>query len=807
MKAEEGHLDLAADNGAVSNEVKSRLTSRDKAPTTKAASSRWVAWDALSTTLGQPFDNTNIPLSKLEQMRRDPMIAFGLMFCKVPLVRSQWVIKCERADIAAFIDAELRKVWGRLVLSLCNDMDYGFSPVVKRFTYDRPETMYIDKTGGKPEEKKAWDKDIDAIVWKPFFPLDPRKSEPAWNKAGEFAGINYRDIKGPTPKVSGLPADVPLDYALWATNEKDSVFGSIWGYPRTGYAYRFWWSYWYKFALSDRAFERFADPALLVYHPQSGIDPETGQPVDYQDKALDIGTSARSGDTVAVPNSMVMGLDDRSSNMREWEIKPLEGDPKFDALNQAFEYLDVQKLRALMVPEQALIEGKGGTSSRNVAATFGAAFQESMSVKMAEITDQVNRYVIPQLKDLNFGADAPRAELVAKGFDQEDIETMREIVRLVGQVSPQELNADIPAILDRLGVPRKTFEEVQRQLEEAARIAQETLPPPTSQEDIGEGAPVNEQGLYETPQEVIWLSELPKTRQYSDPEIMREADFIRALWQDELRRMYAHFADYVERGLPPLLLSEDAIMLATNPGKTLVARWRYSLAGAKDAMEGAFYRVMQRAAGRELQSFGLTQFNFSMDNQDVRDWMAKRGAFLIRKVASTVRQEMRDFLTDRLKEEKDPVDIAKDIRAHFSQFPDWKADRIARTEIRDAYNAATLLGYKSANVQMVQAYDGGGGITGETDAECLARNGQIFTLNDAMQEDEHPNGTLGWRPVWPGNFSAQVVPQAELPEEGAISYWEESTGTLYMAEGLGAEERQEILLKLGDELCKGGDDG
>lgn len=1202
-----GHLDLAQrrDGGPVDAAMRAMLL-RDKAPTTREASTKWVEWSLLKGVLGQPFDNTSIPLSKLEQMRRDPMIAFGLMFCKVPLVRARWFIRCADPAKAAFIDGELRKVWGRYVLALCNDMDYGYSPVVKRFDLDRPQHTYIETGEDGEQERLAWDKGVDAIVWKPFVPLNPSWASAAFTKQGEFNGIHYRKSSHRGFDFSaGDRPEIPLEKALWSTNEKDTVFGNLYGYPRTGYAYRYWWSYWYRWALADRAFERFADPAIVVYHPPQPIDDETGEEVDFSTLAIGAGEDVRSGDTVALPNSMVLGTDGQGKGIREWEITQQESKANFDALDQSFEYLDVQKLRALMIPEQSLVEGKGGcvaagtpiaaprdhqmypdgvpieqmrkgqllwsmnedtgrfelarvkdvwctqrgarvmrvtfddgssvratadhpfmlrdgswrmlvelrpgdslmplnyvrdsvvnnrkrehdfepwvmvdpdrpwrltaeyhavgehlsydgslgkidvhhrdrrhanscesnleklhavmhgkehghdwtserrttlsesvkawwrdnrelpsgvasleglrrgaefrkrmagtgalavsdetraklgpvrtelhvllgcqpalqalhrpatldrelswttrdpssytfkmkgcarcqaeftprssrnvycadcvppertpylgrikrprvyaekrcvhcdmtfaprsgnqkqcdeclftgavnhtvvsieddgvadvwdihvdgpehlrnfvaggvvvhnTSSRNVAATFGEAFQESMAVKMAEIIDQTNRFVIPQLGDLNYGADSPRAELEVKGFDPVDVETMREVVRLVGQTDPTALGADLRAILEFLGIPQLSVEEISKQLRRAQEAAADRLPPPTDG-DV-EQAGVTEEGLYYRPRESITLdlAQLPPSRQFEDPTIISHADELKGVWEDEIAAMYEGFAQYLERMGDELKLSEADEQLPPEAlAKRLVERWRHGVkrtAMATGKSVGIIGKIVARAAERELRQYSLSGDNFSMDNPDVRSWIDQQGARLVRSVGGTVRRDLRTFLKNELAKNKDPRQIARAIRSHFREFPGWKSDRVARTETRDAYNGASLLGYRAANVSLVQAFDAAGGFSGETDPECLERNGKVFTIDEAMREDEHPNGTLGWRPILDVNFSVESVPQSVLmtnEDENVVSRWDPQTSTLLLAEGLGDEDRRAALLAIGERLSR-----
>lgn len=468
------------DAGPPETDARARLRRRlakDKSPSTRDNTTRFARWELMADHLGQPFDSTKIPLSKMEQMRRDPMIAFALQFVKVPLVRSTWYIKCEDPRIASFVDNALRRIYSKFIMQYCGALDFGFQSIVKRFEQDDPTWTYIDSTDPEAGKKPAWDTGVKAVLWKPFTTLSPYYSWPAWTEDGEFNGIYYNK-NNPFPQGAQIfkierPPDVPLDWALWATNEKDSVFGSLYGYPRSGYAYRYWWSYWYRFALSDRAFERFADPALIVYHPLGeGLD-ASGQEIDIRSAALDVGEQARSGATVAMPSTVVTSLDERTTNVREWEIRPMEANVNFAAFTETFEYLDVQKLRSIMVPEQALVEGKGGTSSRNVAATFGDFFVESQSVLKAEIDDVINRWMIPQLVEVNFGPEAPDATLVSTGFDPRDVETMRVVAQVIGKADPSKLQVDERELMRNLGVPLKDPDKVAEELKQAAEQAKQ----------------------------------------------------------------------------------------------------------------------------------------------------------------------------------------------------------------------------------------------------------------------------------------------------------------------------------------------
>jgi len=466
-------IDSIKSNASVERQKKlaARLAQDRKFVTTQTQSESWVQWGDMAEWLGQPFNVTKIPLNKLEQMRRDPILAFGLLFCKVPLVRAHWHIESTDPQRAAFIDYALRRIYGRFILAWANCFDYGFSPIIKRFEYIQPDWTYIDPETN--EDKEVWpDKNVKALVWKPFTPLNPRYARPKFNSKGEFVGIDF--IPGFSSFSSfsfgggtGRPANVPLDWALWATNEKDSEFGSLFGYPRIGYAYRFWWSYWYKFGLSDRAFEKWGDPPVMVFYPTEDVFDIEGNPVDLGTEALNLAEQLRSGANAAIPGDTVRNAaDERATSLRRWAVEQLKSEANFNALNEAFEYLDIQKLRSILIPEQALVEGGGGTSSRNVAKEMGDIFFESQAVVMEEIDDLINRYMIPQLLEANYGSGGPSCTKVTTGFDPKDVETLRLIIGGIANSRGEIAEVDMIAVLKELGIPTLTHKALERRLKE-----------------------------------------------------------------------------------------------------------------------------------------------------------------------------------------------------------------------------------------------------------------------------------------------------------------------------------------------------
>lgn len=88
----------------------------------------------------------------------------------------------------------------------------------------------------------------------------------------------------------------------------------------------------------------------------------------------------------------------------------------------------------------------------------------------------------------------------------------------------------------------------------------------------------------------------------------------------------------------------------------------------------------------------------------------------------------------------DALEVALDDAATFDEY---RAELIARTETMGAYNEAAIGSYGEFGIEMVQALDGDG------DPECAQRDGQVFTLEEAADIEDHPNGTLDWVPYFP----------------------------------------------------------
>lgn len=122
----------------------------------------------------------------------------------------------------------------------------------------------------------------------------------------------------------------------------------------------------------------------------------------------------------------------------------------------------------------------------------------------------------------------------------------------------------------------------------------------------------------------------------------------------------------------------------------------------------------------------------------------RMGSKRVTQINETTRKGIRQRIHEAIEQGMSPQEAGQYVR-EWSGFDEYRAERIARTEMMFSYNAAALGTYQEAGIQQVVADDG------DEDEECAARHGQVFTVDEADGIQDHPNGTLDWLPVDPGS--------------------------------------------------------
>lgn len=127
----------------------------------------------------------------------------------------------------------------------------------------------------------------------------------------------------------------------------------------------------------------------------------------------------------------------------------------------------------------------------------------------------------------------------------------------------------------------------------------------------------------------------------------------------------------------------------------------------------------------------------------------KEGSGRITKINGATREGIRRRINEAIEQGMSPAEAGKYVR-EWTGFDEYRAERIARTEMMFSYNAAATRTYATLGVTHVVADDG------DEDEECAERHGQVFTVEEAEGILDHPNGTLDWLPVEPTMGAEQL---------------------------------------------------
>jgi SPP1 gp7 family putative phage head morphogenesis protein len=198
---------------------------------------------------------------------------------------------------------------------------------------------------------------------------------------------------------------------------------------------------------------------------------------------------------------------------------------------------------------------------------------------------------------------------------------------------------------------------------------------------------------------------------------------------------------------------------------------------AKAQVADLIAQAIERAGQRELATLHIPDTaRWNVSRPDIQQLALKLTDEAFGKIITTARDRLREGLADELGKTQRPHDVADGLRERFGGMATRDARRVVRTLFRDLYNQASLDVYRAIGVQEVRASDGHGGLTGRTDPECLKRNGQVFSVDEALKlkayhPTVHPRCTLSFIPVIPegglgGSLDLPPVEDlaADLPE-------------------------------------------
>lgn len=727
------------------------------------------------------FTPDSVSIADLRRMHKDNIIKMGLHFSKAPILSAEYTVKSEDPILAAAVQEMVDNVHQSITKIGLGMFGYGSAAAIKSYKVGKLSAM-VDSANGRV---KAWDdEDISPVIIGRPYPIAPEFADPDITEDNRFDGIL-------TPILtSDSGGKVPREHSLWFVNEFEEENANWYGVARIESAYRFWWSYWHTYYLRDRHAEQDADPALQIWYPPGFSRDADGKKINNRDVALEIGAGLRGGSTIAWPSDVHISDNGQISTTPLWKADFLQGGQNLAAFNDLLSDIETSKLRACMVPEQALIEAKGGTSSRNAAASYEQIFTQSLEQTAKNMDEIWNKHIIRPVVEANWGPDAPEVKLTTTGFQDHDLSLATELVKVAFSLDPNALPIKFETIMEQLGLPQYSADEQREREQDAAKQAEDAAPP--------EQIPGQDPNVQPDPNALAASQHRTKSRKYETERIEihpgslnlhqghKEVDSTAPRWAKSEGARRKNNTDSVSERLrvPVQAAYTQMFILASESVAEQAGSLDLSVASKVAGLVKKINQKIREAIGvdtgmgtpqtavsdelaglyhasgaAELQRLGYDASSWDVGQDEIQGWARFRGGELITTMEKTVvERHVRPWLATNLQKlgQEDARGIpygaeqlALDMSVHFEGYPQWMAERVVRSEARMGYNNAAAEIWRSKGVQEVTMFDGLGGKSGKTDAVCLRRNGQRVTIDEFLEEDkrEHPNGTLGAVPV------------------------------------------------------------
>lgn len=398
---------------------------KDKKPSfvvySNPAKHRYVT-NIVSNYLGD-MDPVRLPIETKEKMMIDPIIHFGMGFNRAMICNREWWIECRDTGIKRALEENWRPCHDEIIDRASDAQIYGFLGFEKVWKIGDLQVEMEREDGSK------WVKTYkDHLLIKKYKDLHPKRWEPQYSsKTDEYLGLkNYMDLEAGGRLI---PAEKTFVHTV------GKKWGNLAGTSRLKAAYSAWFASRALFMFTNRYFERKADPPIVAYVAPGKATDQDGKEVDILPYVVDQLNLLKNGDAIAIPNII-----DEISHKQQTLIETLDIPERGDMFLDYIEYLDILKLRGIMVMERALIQGggRGGGGSFASSDVYTETAKEFLQKDATDLCSSINNFILPQLIRYNFGqkyVERTPATFHFAGFKQVD-------KRLLGQMMTEIISRE-----------------------------------------------------------------------------------------------------------------------------------------------------------------------------------------------------------------------------------------------------------------------------------------------------------------------------------------------------------------------------
>jgi hypothetical protein len=392
----------------------------------KITEAKFGTWGPVPNMINYPlsdgtiYNPSKISIETFRKMREDYQINACLNVLSFTIQKINWYIDSDDKKIKDFLEYAIKKIWPELVRYYTKAFWAGYSPAVKVFTMD--------------EKSKK-------IIYKRIKDLAPETCRVRL-KGDSFNGFRqeaFGNFKG---------ENIPAEVSLWYTNDMED--GNYYGRSRLTSAYNPWYYSELIHLFANRYYERFAEPVVVGRAPNETVEDDSEVKKNAMDLMQATVDGIKSHSSITIPSE----LDENGNQL--YDIKYLESQMRGSDFDKYLDRLDMEKARALFVPD--LLLGSGKVGSYELGKEHKATFLSGLMSSVDTMFLNINKYVLPQLVELNFGVKTKDFEIKYLPISKVNEDNIINIV--TAMVNGKMIRPSTKELADVIGIPLEEVEEI-----------------------------------------------------------------------------------------------------------------------------------------------------------------------------------------------------------------------------------------------------------------------------------------------------------------------------------------------------------
>lgn len=399
---------------------------------------RWD-WDQRYTRLPGgsivQFNLDKLTLEDYRQMKDHYQINASLSVLTFMMHQMDWKIESDSPKVAAYCQANMMKIWTRMVRALSQAFWAGYSPCILQWEND------MQLKGVQLTKIKDLRPDLCDVHWEFVEGWAPPGHVPP--KLPVYGGI----------KQFGVSWPIPPENTLWYTllKENENFYGKKLLRP----AFTPWYFSVLNHLFANHYFERFGEPIPVGRAPY--------ETVKNADGTITTGAARMGGILQNLRNRGVVVLPDDRSQMGnevvyDYNIEYLESQMRGADFERYLMRLDEEISLSLFTP--LLILRTADVGSYNLGTGHWNVYQQMLNAIAGDWAEYIDRYILAPLVNFNFGPNAKRAHITFRKLGDDRLQvaiTMLQAIIASGKAMP-----DLQELGEIAGLTVEEVEEVTR---------------------------------------------------------------------------------------------------------------------------------------------------------------------------------------------------------------------------------------------------------------------------------------------------------------------------------------------------------